>query len=245
MELTGKVAFVTGGSRGIGAAIVMKLAERGAAVSFTYRNSETQAQSLSESIANAGGRSLPIYADSGNATEIEAAVAQAVDAFGPIDILVNNAMDGALAPFSDISVADLDNILDIGLRGCFIATKEVVKNMPDGGRVIMIGSTMGETVLFRGSSIYSMAKGGMAAFSRGLARDLGHRRITSNTILPGPIETEATSQSDDRLKNVMPYLCIRRSGTPAEVAALVSFLCGPDSGFITGSEIKIDGGLTA
>lgn len=245
MKLQDKVAFITGGSRGIGAAIAKRFGRDGATVVLTYKSSADRAAAVVETIKSAGGRALAIEADSADEALLRGAVRKAALTFEKIDILVNNAMFGTAGPIESITSADLESAFAVGLRGVFAATQEALLHMSRGGRIIMIGSTIGDIANFEGMSVYAMMKGGMASFSRALARDLGTRGITSNAILPGPIDTAANPADGDMAKFVLPLVASKRYGHVDEVAALAAHIASPEADFINGALLKIDGGLTA
>jgi 3-oxoacyl-[acyl-carrier protein] reductase len=225
-NLTGKTALVQGGSRGIGAAIVKRLAAEGAAVAFTYVSSEAKAKELQDSITAAGGKALAIHADSADEKAIRAAVTSTVQAFGGLDILVNNAGVLAVGPLEDFSMEDFDRTLNINVRSVFIATQAAAQHMKEGGRVINIGSTNADRMPFAGGGVYAMSKSALVGLTKGLARDLGPRGITINNVQPGPVDTDMNPASGD-------------------FASFVSYLAGPEAGYITGASLTIDGGFGA
>lgn len=244
-KLAGKVALVTGGSRGIGAAIAKRLAEDGANVAITYTSAPQKANEVVRAIETAGGKALAVQADSGNAEAVKNAVAITVKTFGRLDILVNNAGIATMAPIDQFKLEDFDRILAVNVRGVFVATQEAVRHMGDGGRVIMIGSVNSDSMPFAGGSVYALTKGAVASFTRGLARDLGPRGITVNNIQPGPVDTDlnpADGAFAEQLKNLLAF---KRYGHGNEVAGLVSYLASPEAAYITGAGIKIDGGFDA
>ena len=245
MRLQGKVAFITGGSRGIGAAIAERFGSEGAKVVLTYKSSASGADAVVEAVKSKGGEALAIQADSGDEAAVRGAVRRTAATYGKVDILVNNAMIGTAGRIEDVTSEDFHGALAVGLRGVFAATQEALLHMGRGGRIIMIGSTMGDVANFEGASIYAMVKGGMASFSRGLARDLGRRGITSNVILPGPIDTDANPADGQMAKYVLPLVPAERYGRADEVAALAVHVASEEAGFINGALLKIDGGLTA
>jgi len=198
--LIGKIALVTGGSRGIGAAVVRRLASDGATVAFSYAVSEDHAKSLVAEVAKGGGTALAIQADSADAAAVKGAVAQAVDRFGRLDILVNNAgiLIGGIV--DDYPLADFDRMIAVNVRAVFIAIQAVVPHMGQGGRIITTGSVTADRSGFPGTSVYSMTKGAVTAMTRGLARDLGPRGITVNAIQPGPTETDMNSRARGELQ---------------------------------------------
>lgn len=243
--LNGKAALVTGGSRGIGAAIAKRLAAEGASVAITYSASPEKAQQVVDAIAAAGGKAIAIQADAGDTAAVKAAVRTTAGEFGRLDILVNNAGIAKMAPIGDFPEADFEASLNVNVRGVFTATNEVVRHMGDGGRIIMIGSVNSDAVPFAGGSVYALTKGAVASFARGLARDLGPRGITVNNIQPGPVDSDMNPADGPFAETLKKTLAVGRYGKAEEVAALVSLLAGPEGGYITGAQIKIDGGFDA
>ncbi len=243
--LAGKSALVTGGSRGIGAAIVKRLAKDGASVAFTYSASPERAQQLVDEIANDGGKALAIKADAVDQAAVRAAVQQVAKEFGKVDILVNNAGVLALGPIVGYSPDDFERALSVNVRSVFTAIHEAVQHMPDGGRIITIGSVNSERMPFVGGSVYALTKGAVASFTKGLARDLGARKITVNNIQPGPVDTEANPASGPFAETMMGLLAMKRYAHADEIAAMTAYLAGPDAGYITGASLLIDGGFAA
>jgi 3-oxoacyl-[acyl-carrier protein] reductase len=242
--IAGKVALVTGGSRGIGAAVVRRLASEGASVAFTYAASQKQAETLADAINGNGGNALPIKADSANAEAVRDAVAQTADRFDRLDILVNNAGILIRGVLDDYDLADFDRMVAVNIRAVFVAIQAALPHMRHGGRIITMGSVTADRSGFQGASVYSMTKGAVAAMTRGLARDLGPRGITVNTIQPGPTETDINADETQRAM-IRPLMAIGRMGKDAEVASLVAYLAGPESSFVTGAALTIDGGYLA
>jgi 3-oxoacyl-[acyl-carrier protein] reductase len=242
--LAGKIALVTGGSRGIGAAVVRRLASDGASVAFTYAASQKQAETLADAINDTGGNALPIKADSANAEAVRDAVTQAADRFDRLDILVNNAGILVRGVLDDYGLADFDRMVAVNIRAVFVATQAALPYMGQGSRIITMGSVTADRSGFQGASVYSMTKGAVAAMTRGLARDLGPRGITVNTIQPGPTETDINADETQRAV-LRPLMAIGRMGKDAEVASLVAYLAGPESSFVTGAALTIDGGYLA
>lgn len=242
--LAGKVALVTGGSRGIGAAVVRRLASDGASVAFTYAASEKQAETLADAINDTGGNALPIKADSANAEAVRDAVTQTADRFERLDILVNNAGILVRGVLDDYGLADFDRMVAVNIRAVFVATQAALPYLRQGSRIITMGSVTADRSGFQGASVYSMTKGAVAAMTRGLARDLGPRGITVNTIQPGPTETDINADETQRAM-VRPLMAIGRMGKDAEVASLVAYLAGPEFSFVTGAALTIDGGYLA
>lgn len=242
--LEGKVALVTGGSRGIGAAIVRRLASEGASVAFTYAASVGKADELVANIKAGGGMALAIRADSGNVQDITAAVAATVTAFGRIDILVSNAGILIRGEIDRYSLDDFDRMLAVNVKAPFVAAQAVLPHMGEGGRIITTGSVVAERAGFPGASVYAMTKGAVAAMTRGLARDLGPRGITVNAVQPGPTETDMAG--DERTKALtLPLLPVGRMGRDSEIASLVAYLAGPEAAFVNGAALTIDGGYLA
>ncbi len=244
-DLNNKVALVTGASRGIGAAIAKRLAADGASVAITYSASPEKANAVVDSIVAAGGKAVAIQADSADMEAVKRAVRTTVETFGRIDILVNNAGVAPMAPIGEFPEEEFERALSINVRAVFTATKEAVRHMGEGGRVIMIGSVNSDFVPFPQGSVYALTKGAVAGFTHGLARDLGPRGITVNNVQPGPINTDMNPADGAFSETLKGYLAIGRYGRGDEIAALVSHLAGPEGAFITGAHIKIDGGFTS
>ena len=244
-KLTDKVALVTGGSRGLGAAIAKRLADDGATVALTYTSSQQKADEVVLAIEAAGGQALALRADSANVEAVKNAVAETVKAFGRLDILVNNAGVAAFAPIDQFSLDDFDRLIAVNVKGVFVATQEAVRHMGEGGRIIMIGSINSDIMPFVGGSVYALTKGAIASFTRGLARDLGPGGITVNNIQPGPVDTDmnpADGIFSNRMKSIT---ALQRYGRSEEIAEMVSYLASPEAGFVTGANLKIDGGFAA
>jgi 3-oxoacyl-[acyl-carrier protein] reductase len=243
--LSGKVALVTGGSRGIGAGIVSRLAADGARVAFTYANSKDRADELVAAVSDADGSAYAIRADSRDEKDVVASVAQTVEQFGHLDILVNNAGGGSFTPITDLSMDDIDWMLTVNVRSAIVTIREALKHLPDGGRVINIGSINADRMPFPGGSIYAMTKGAIASLTRGLARELGPRGITINNVQPGPVDTDGNPADGPAAGLMLGVMAVDRFGTAAEVGAFVSYLSGPEAAYITGSSLNIDGGFGA
>ncbi|NEU80271.1 3-oxoacyl-ACP reductase family protein [Nostoc sp. UIC 10630] len=244
-KLTGKVALVTGGSRGLGAAIAKRLAKDGAAVALTYTSSPQKADEVVLAIETAGGQAKALRADSANVEAVKNAVADTVKAFGRLDILVNNAGVATLAPIDQFSMDDFDRLIAVNIKGVFVATQEAVRHMGEGGRIVMIGSVNSDIMPFAGGSVYALTKGAIASFTRGLARDLGPRGITVNNIQPGPIDTDMNPAEGPFADTMKSMIALQRYGRTEEVAEMVSYLASAEAGFITGASLKIDGGFSA
>lgn len=243
--LAGKVAFVQGGSRGIGAAIAKRLAREGAAVALTYISSPDKAKEVVDAITASGGRALAIKADSSNADAIKQAVDQAASTFGRIDILVNNAGVLAMGPIEDFKLEDFDRTVAVNIRSVFIATQEAIRHMGDGGRIITIGSTNADRMPFQGGAAYAMSKSAIVGLTKGLARDLGPRGITVNNVQPGPVDTDMNPATGDFAETLKGLMAVGRYGRDEEIAGFVAYLAGPEAGYVTGASLSIDGGFSA
>jgi 3-oxoacyl-[acyl-carrier protein] reductase len=241
-SLAGKVALITGGSKGIGAGIVRRLASDGASVVFTYSSSEEKALQLVEEIEASGGKALALKADSTSAEELQTAAIRAVDAFGSLDIFVSNAGILIRGTIDSYSLEDLDRMIAINIRAAFIGVQAAAKAMNDGGRIILIGSNTAIRTAFPGASVYSMTKAALTGLVRGVAIDLAPRGISVNNVQPGPTATE---MSAPHVEMVKPYIPLRRMGEVSEVASFVSYLASKEAGFITGASLTIDGGYVA
>ncbi len=244
-SLEGKVALVQGGSRGIGAAIVRRLAREGAQVAFTYVSSAGPAEALAREITENGGKALALRADSADAAAVQLAVDDAVKAFGRLDILVNNAGVLTVAPVSEFDLADFDRMLAVNVRSVFVASQAAARYMGPGGRIINIGSTNAERMPFAGGAPYAMSKSALVGLSRGMARDLGPQGITVNNVQPGPVDTDMNPASGEFAESLIPLMAIGRYGEPEEIASFVAYLAGPEAGYITGASLTIDGGFAA
>jgi len=243
--LSGKSALVTGGSRGIGAAIAKRLAKEGADVAVTYSSSPERAQQIVDDTLKEGVKALAIKADAADQPAVRAAVQQAAKAFGKIDILVNNAGVLALGTIAEFPVDDFERALSVNVRSVFSAIQEALRHMPDGGRIITIGSVNSERMPFEGGSVYALTKGAVASFTKGLARDLGTRKITVNNIQPGPVDTEANPASGPFADTMLGLMALKRYGHADEIAAMTAYLAGPEAAYVTGASLLIDGGFAA
>jgi 3-oxoacyl-[acyl-carrier protein] reductase len=244
-KLANKVALVTGGSRGIGAAVAKRLAAEGANVAITYAKDAKAASAVVTAIERAGQKAIAIQADSADAAAVAAAVEKTVATFGRLDILVNNAGTAVPKPFVETTLEEMDRVLDINIRGVFVATQAALKHMTDGGRIIMIGSAVGERVLTPGLVPYSATKGAVKIFTQGLSREVGSRGITVNNVQPGPIDTDLNPAAGEWAVPQKAATALNRYGHVDEVAALVAFVAGPESSYITGANLTVDGGMNA
>jgi 3-oxoacyl-[acyl-carrier protein] reductase len=244
-KLAKKVAFVTGGSRGIGAAIAKRLAADGASVAITYAKDAKAASAVVKAIESGGGKALAIQADAADAKAINAAVEKTVATLGRLDVLVNNAGTAIPKPFEQTTLEEMDHMIDLNFRGVMVATQVGLKHMNDNGRVIMIGSCVGERMMTPGLAAYSATKGAVKMFTQGLAREVGSRGITVNNVQPGPIDTDLNPASGDWAAPQIAVTALKRYGTVDEVAALVSFVASPESSYITGANLTVDGGTNA
>ena len=241
-HLEGKVALVTGGSRGIGAAIAERLAADGASVALTYAGSTEAAQAVVRRIEAAGGRALAIRADAADADQVRASVAQTVDRLGRLDVLVNNAGILIIKPIDDLTLADFDRMIAVNVRGVFVAAQEALKHMGEGGRIVNIGSINTESVPFAGGVLYVLTKSAVSGLTASLARDVGARGITVNALLPGPVDTDMNPAIGAFADEARRKMVLGRYGTVAEIAGFVSYLTRPEAGYVTGSCLRIDGG---
>ena len=244
-KLSNKVALVTGGSRGIGAAIAKRLAADGASVAITYAKDAKSASDVVKAIELAGGKAIAIQADAVNAEAVNSAVEKAVATLGRLDVLVNNAGTAIPKPFEETTLEELDRVIDINIRGVFVATHAALKHLNDGGRIINIGSAVGERVLVPGLVPYSATKGAVKLFTQALSREVGSRGITVNNVQPGPIDTDLNPATGDWAAPQKAVTALNRYGSVDEVAALVAFVAGPESSYITGANLTVDGGMNA
>jgi 3-oxoacyl-[acyl-carrier protein] reductase len=244
-KLEGKIALITGGSRGIGAAIAKRLAADGAHVAITYTKGAETAASVVKEIERAGGKAIAIQADAADADAGKAAVEKTVATFGRLDVLVNNAGTAIPKTFEETTLEEMDRVIDINVRGTLVATQAALKHMKTGGRIIMIGSSVGERVLTPGLVAYSATKGAVKMFTQGLSREVGSRGITVNNVQPGPIDTDLNPAAGDWAVPQKATTALDRYGHVEEVAALVAFIAGPEASYITGANLTVDGGTNA
>lgn len=244
-KLANKIALVTGGSRGMGAATVRRLAAEGASIAFTYTRSAEKAETLAAEINAAGGRAIAIGADSANAADIINSVNKTVAEFGGLDILVNNAGIYMGKDFHEHTVDEYDQVMDINVKAVFVAALEAVKHLKAGGRIITIGSNMGDNAIGPQTTLYTMSKSALQGFTRGLARDLGPKGITVTLVQPGPTNTDMNPADGEQADYQRSRMALPNYGTVEDVAGLVSFLASEEGKQITGSWVTIDGGLNA
>jgi 3-oxoacyl-[acyl-carrier protein] reductase len=244
-DLTTKVALVTGASRGIGAAIAKRLAADGASVAITYSRGAEDAARVVEDIEASGGRAVAIQADATDAAAVQSAVNEVISTFGKLDILVNNAGTAIPKPFEETTLEEMDQVINLNVRGLFIATQAALKHLPEGGRIISIGSCVGERMMTPGLVVYSATKGAVKMFTQGLAREVGPRGITVNNIQPGPIDTDLNPADDEWAEPQLAATALKRYGHVDDIAPLVAFIAGPESGYITGANLTVDGGTNA
>jgi len=244
-KLEGKIALITGGSRGIGAAIAKRLAADGASVAFTYAKDSRAASAVVKAIELAGGNAVAIQADAANVEAVRGAVEKAVATFGQLDVLVNSAGTAIPKPFEETTLEEMDRVIDINLRGVLVTTQAALKHMNDGGRIIMIGSAVGERAVAPGLVPYAATKGAVKMFTQALSREVAGRGITVNNVQPGPIDTDLNPASGDWAVPQKAATALNRYGRAAEIAAMVAFVAGPESSYITGTNLTVDGGMNA
>ncbi|ROQ95041.1 3-oxoacyl-[acyl-carrier protein] reductase [Streptomyces sp. 2132.2] len=239
------VALVTGGSRGIGAATALRLAQDGADVALTYVSGQRDAAEVVGAIEALGRRALAVRADVGDPAQAVAAVEETVRGLGRIDALVNNAGIGVLGPLEALTLADVDRVLAVNVRGVFLTTQAAAARMGPGGRIVTIGSCMAARVPGPGGTLYAMSKAALTGLNKALARELGGRGITANLVHPGPVDTDMNPADGPYAAAQSALTALGRFGTTREVAGLVSFLAGPDAAYVTGAEFAVDGGHAA
>ncbi|GAB3232693.1 SDR family oxidoreductase [Mycolicibacterium hippocampi] len=244
-ELLGKVALVTGGSRGIGAAIALRLAAAGADVAITFARSDHEARAVVDQLTAAGRRGIAIQADSADADRIGAAVERTVDELGGLDILVNNAGIYPFGAIEDISLEEVDRALAVNVRAVYLASRAAVRHLPDGGRIISIGSNLAERVPFAGVTLYAMSKSALIGFTKGLARDLGARGITVNLVQPGSTDTDMNPADGPTADDQRALSALGRYAEPGDIAAAVAFLAGDAGRVVTGAVLTADSGVNA
>lgn len=244
-DLTGKLALVTGAARGIGAGIALALADKGADVVITYERSTARAAMLIEEIERKGRRGFAIQADSADAAAVKRSVNEAAALLGGLDILVNNAGIARVGSFADLSLADIDAMLNVNVRAAVLAAQAAIPHLRHGGRIVTIGSNVSQRVPFGGLTVYAMTKSALLALTQGLARELGPLGITVNLVQPGPIDTDLNPANSDLAEINLPFTALGRYGIPADIGHAVAFLASPAANYVTGSALTVDGGFNA
>lgn len=243
--MNGTAVLVTGGSRGIGAATAVRLAREGADVAFTYVRDEAAAKEVAARIEAAGRKALPLRADASDAGDAAGAVEWAADALGRLDVLVNSVGAGVLGPLESLTLADVDRVLAVNVRAAFLASQAAAGRLPEGGRIVTIGTCMTQRVPGPGGTLYATSKAALIGLTKALARELGGRGITANIVHPGPIDTDMNPADGPYAEGQAAMTALGRFGTADEVAAMVAFLAGPEGRYVTGAEFAVDGGHAA
>ncbi|WP_433539118.1 SDR family NAD(P)-dependent oxidoreductase [Micromonospora sp. CA-249363] len=242
--LRDKVALVTGGGRGIGAAVALRLAEEGADVALTYQHNQQRAGEVVDQIRSAGRRAIAVQADSVDPAAVVAAVDRAADELGRLDILVNNAGAFLLGPIEDLGLKEFEQTVAVNVRAPFVASQAAVQHMAAGGRIINIGSNVAERTVFPGFSLYAMSKTALIGMTKALGRELGGRAITVNLVNPGATDTELNPADGPNAHTINGFTALGHYAAPGDVAAAVAFLASPDGRYITGATVNVDGGFT-
>lgn len=242
--LDGKVALVTGGGRGIGAAVALRLAREGAEVALTFQHDHRRAADVVAQIEAAGGRAVAWRVDSADPAAVTAAVDRVATELGRLDVLVNNAGTFLLGPFGELGSDEFDRTVAVNVRAPFVASQAAVRHLPAGGRIITIGSNVAERVVFPGFSLYSMSKTALIGLTKALGRELGPRAITVNLVNPGATNTDANPADGPNAATINGFTALGHFADPADIAAAVAFLAGPDGRYITGATVNVDGGFT-
>jgi 3-oxoacyl-[acyl-carrier protein] reductase len=244
-KLAGKKALVTGASRGIGAAIVRRLAAEGADIAFTYQRSAEAAQSLAREIEGLGRKVIALQADSADPAAVQQSVSATVERLGGLDILVNNAGIARGGPLEEMTLEDIDALLNVNIRAVVLASRAAIPHLPRGGRIINIGSNLGERVAYGGVTVYSMTKSALVSLTKGLSRDLGPRGIAVTLVNPGSTDTDMNPAQGPRAEKQRQLISLGHYGKAEDIAAAVAFLAGPDAAHVTGTSITVDGGQNA
>ncbi|MEV6375494.1 SDR family oxidoreductase [Micromonospora musae] len=243
--LEGKVALVTGGARGIGAGIALRLAQDGADVALTYRQSAEQAATVVKEIQSLGRRALAVQADSADPAAIQGAVDRTAIVLGRLDILVNNAAIFLVGAVDELGADEVEQTIAVNVRGSYVAARAAARHLGEGGRIISIGSNVGERAVFPGLALYSMSKTALAGLTRGLARELGPRGITVNLVNPGPTDTDSNPADGPNAATIAGFTALGRYARPVDIAATVAHLAAPEAGYVTGAVVNVDGGFTS
>lgn len=242
--LDGKVALVTGGGRGIGAAVALRLAQDGADVALTFQHNQRRADDVVEQIKTVGRRGVAIRVDSADPAALTAVIARVAGELGRLDILVNNAGAFLLGPLEELGLAEFEQTIAVNVRAPFVASQAAVKHMSAGGRIVNIGSNAAERVVFPGFSLYSMSKTALIGLTKALGRELAPRAITVNLVNPGPTDTELNPADGPNADTINGFTALGHYAAPADVAAAVAYLAGPDGRYVTGATMNVDGGFT-
>ncbi|MER5645685.1 SDR family oxidoreductase [Streptosporangium sp. NPDC002524] len=243
--MTRKVALVTGGSRGIGAAVAVRLATEGADVVITYARSAERAAAVVKEIEAAGARGLAVAAEAADAGALVAAVERTVAEFGRLDVVVGNAGVASFGPLEEVTLAEVDRVLAIHSRASYVLAQAASRHMGAGGRIICVGSSLAERVPYPGWTLYAMSKSALVGLTKGLARDLGPRGITANLVQPGSTDTEMNPADGPGAEEERRFTALGRYCDPADIAATVAHLAGEGGANITGATITVDAGATA
>jgi 3-oxoacyl-[acyl-carrier protein] reductase len=243
-KLDNRVALVTGGSRGIGAGVALRLAEAGADVVFTYARRRDAADDVVRRIEKLGRRALAVAADCADPDAVSDVVDGVATEFGRLDVLVNNSAVIDVRPVDEFDAADFDRMVAVNVRAPFVASRAAARHMTAGGRIITIGSNMVERTVFPGFTLYSLSKTALVGLTKGLSRDLGPRGITANLVNPGPIDTDMNPAAGPLSQTIAAFTALGRYGTPVEIAAAVTWLASDEARYVTGATINVDGGFT-
>ncbi|MEU7584812.1 3-oxoacyl-ACP reductase family protein [Micromonospora sp. NPDC049230] len=245
MTLNDRVALVTGGSRGIGAGIALRLAQDGADVALTYRQDAERAATVVKQIEALGRRALAVRADAADPSAVRGAVDRVAADLGRLDILVNNAAVFPVGTMDELGPAEMEQTIAVNIRAPYVAVQAALRHLGEGGRIISIGSNVGERAVFPGLTLYCMSKTALVGLTRGLARELGPRDITVNLVNPGPTDTDANPADGPNAAAISGFTAVGRYARPADIAATVAHLASPEAGYVTGAVINVDGGFTS
>ncbi|MET8260699.1 SDR family oxidoreductase [Micromonospora sp. NPDC005205] len=243
--LNDRVALVTGGSRGIGAGIALRLAKDGADVALTYRQNAERAAIVVKQIEALGRRALAIQADGADPAAVRGAVDRAAADLGRLDILVNNAAVFLVGALDELGSAEVEQTIAVNIRAPYVAARAALRHLGDGGRIISIGSNVAERAVFPGLTLYAMSKTALVGLTRGLAREMGPRGITVNLVNPGPTDTDANPADGPNAAAISGFTAVGRYAHPADIAATVAHLASPEASYVTGAVVNVDGGFTS